>query len=92
MEKRFVARWLLGLGGEDALYANSLDGLKKFVTTRIPATQNSPGGRSLCVADLKSKSKFTPWLWQMEAGGKVTIGKGKYAKKAERLFSDGMTC
>lgn len=92
MKRRFVAHWFLSLGGEDVLSANSLDGLKRFVFARIPGTQNSPGGKSLCIADLKSKSKFTPWLWRMEAGGKITIGKGKYAREAERLFRDGMDC
>ena len=85
MKKRFIAHWFLVGSDGDSMRADTLEEMVTFVTSRKPATASSPGGRSICVADLKSKSAAS-WLWKMEAGGKITTTPGKYGKIAADLF------
>jgi hypothetical protein len=84
--KRFIAHYFLGGSNHDSMSADDLSGLGKFVKSRIDDTKKSKGGISICVADNKAKS-INPWLWRMESGGKITHGRGKFAKDAIKLFN-----
>ncbi len=82
--KRFIAHYMLAGGDGEQVRSDTIEGLWKFIESRISAVKSSSGGRSLCVGDTKSNS--ADWLWRMESGGTITYSHGKYGKIAALLF------
>ena len=70
MTKRYLAHYFRSGSDETTLAADSLDELKPFISSCMQAVQESHGGRTLCVADLRSRSEH-PWIWRMQAGGAI---------------------
>lgn len=87
MRRRFIAHWFRGGSNHDGMRAEQLEDLVPFVASRTAETIASAGGISICVGDLQSKAQ-SPWIWRMSAGGEITLGTGKYAKRAAELFKE----